>query len=144
MINGLVVDQSKGLIWVNITVPDDEWAEGLVESPYPEGTGYEIGEADKYYDTIVEVIDPDRGEVIASQRYDEWLMDLTGQVLPMASHPGPGDVPLPASSWIWKAGCVRNLDRSPDSRDLVKHRLEELEVETGVLRDYVAAQRAMR
>jgi len=27
--------------------------------------------------------------------------------------------------------------------DLVKHRLEELEVETGVLRDYVAARRAM-
>jgi len=28
--------------------------------------------------------------------------------------------------------------------DLVKHRLEQLETETGVLRDYVAAQRAMR
>lgn len=28
--------------------------------------------------------------------------------------------------------------------DLVKHRLEELETETGVLRDYVAAQRARR
>lgn len=28
--------------------------------------------------------------------------------------------------------------------DLVKHRLGELEVETGVLRDYVAAQRAMK
>lgn len=28
--------------------------------------------------------------------------------------------------------------------DLVKHRLEELETEAGVLRDYVAAQRAMR
>jgi signal-transduction protein with cAMP-binding, CBS, and nucleotidyltransferase domain len=26
--------------------------------------------------------------------------------------------------------------------DLVKHRLEQLEMETGVLRDYVAAQRA--
>jgi CBS domain-containing protein len=28
--------------------------------------------------------------------------------------------------------------------DLVKHRLEELETEAGVLRDYVAAQRALR
>lgn len=28
--------------------------------------------------------------------------------------------------------------------DLVKHRLEQLETETGVLRDYVAAQRAIR
>jgi CBS domain-containing protein len=28
--------------------------------------------------------------------------------------------------------------------DLVKHRLEQLETETGVLRDYVAAQRATR
>lgn len=28
--------------------------------------------------------------------------------------------------------------------DLVKHRLEQLETETGVLRDYVAAQRAVR
>lgn len=28
--------------------------------------------------------------------------------------------------------------------DLVKHRLEELELETGVLRDYVMAQRAMK
>jgi signal-transduction protein with cAMP-binding, CBS, and nucleotidyltransferase domain len=28
--------------------------------------------------------------------------------------------------------------------DLVKHRLEQLETEAGVLRDYVAAQRATR
>jgi len=35
-----------------------------------------------------------------------------------------------------------NIDGIVSVGDLVKHRLEQLETETGVLRDYVAAQRA--
>lgn len=66
-------EDSEGLIWVLIAVPDDEWDD---PSHYASRQGVPEfqGDVGRYFDTILEVIDPVRAEVIAHGRFDEHMV----------------------------------------------------------------------
>lgn len=71
-----VREDDDGLLWVASVVPDNNWAEGLRSSVGRSGrTLYGVDELNRYFDTIVEVIDPAAGTVMAtSERVDQALL----------------------------------------------------------------------
>jgi hypothetical protein len=68
LVNGLWVDPA-GRIWILGQVADPHWATGLGHDGAQHAT---IQDADKTYDTVIEVIDPTTGHAVASTRVDQW------------------------------------------------------------------------
>ena len=71
ILNGIWVDQNRR-VWTMTMVPDRRWA----KSNYVSGTERRISadERKKLYDTIVEVIDVEKGVVLARQRFEHPLL----------------------------------------------------------------------
>jgi len=64
-----------GRLWVMLTVGDPDWREHLVPFNLPDGrTLQEPDDENGVWDTIVEVIDPERRLILASQRFDMKLL----------------------------------------------------------------------
>jgi hypothetical protein len=61
-------EDAAGLLWVLIRVADANWRASLQRYETGEGSFWEPGTLDGAYDTYVEVIDPTRQLVVASQR----------------------------------------------------------------------------
>jgi hypothetical protein len=79
-ISGLWED-ATGLLWVVLNVGDARWARGLGAPRKVEGhTFYSVQEPDLVFDTVVEVLDPARGQVVSSRRFDEVLSVEEGLV----------------------------------------------------------------
>lgn len=82
-LRGLTAD-SDGLLWVLASVADPEWAG--YEIPAADGRHAEGGPhpgwnrhlEDGVFDTILEVVDPESGTVIARERYDEYFFGFAG------------------------------------------------------------------
>ena len=71
------------LLYVYIVHRDEEWAEALgAERPVGEygaengATAYEVADIDALYDTFVEVINLDEGELVARSRFDRHLIPV--------------------------------------------------------------------
>jgi hypothetical protein len=65
---------SAGRIWVLLRVPSTEWKAPLASTTAKtsEGirpAGSETGDYSNYYDSIIEIIDPRKGEVLLSKRF---------------------------------------------------------------------------
>lgn len=71
---------SAGLLWVAVFVPDREWARGIGPGPGPERP-YRIIDYNRFVDTVVEVIDPETGRLVASTRLDQFLSQGDGAYL---------------------------------------------------------------
>lgn len=75
MLVDLQVD-SRGRLWVLATVADQNWRTALVGLP-DEAHGGEVRyvpeDINDYLDTVVEVIDPDSGQLLLSSRFDAFL-----------------------------------------------------------------------
>lgn len=65
-----------GRLIVLIAVADEEWQEGVIRSPVPEGTGFTVGDYNRYFDTVVELIDPGRASLLGTTRVDEYLISM--------------------------------------------------------------------
>lgn len=78
-IRDLHVD-SAGLVWVLVTVADRRWSEGVEPSEFGP-TGYAIGDRHRFFDSIVEVIDPVAGTLVGTTRLDEALHAFVGDGL---------------------------------------------------------------
>lgn len=69
-----VAEDDRGRLWVAITVASQDWADKLVETPddaHPELGDYSFpDDRDAIYDTVLEVIDPVAGKVIATATFD--------------------------------------------------------------------------
>jgi hypothetical protein len=93
LVRGLQVD-SQGLIYVFVGVPDPNWrraatsagsrgraatgdTSGGARSASPTPTNLTPSDLERFYDTIVEVIDPLQGQLLVSARYDEILLPTT-------------------------------------------------------------------
>ena len=77
---GIEVD-GQDRIWVLIRVASDRWAEGfrkVGEEEHPELGPYLLDDFDVAYDTVLEVIDPGSGSVIATAITDQALFLLMG------------------------------------------------------------------
>ncbi|MDX1450435.1 MAG: hypothetical protein R3246_15405, partial [Acidimicrobiia bacterium] len=58
---------AEGRIWVMYSVPDDDWEEVVgTDGPH----GFSVEDYHGYYDTVVEVIDPEETRVVAMSRFD--------------------------------------------------------------------------
>jgi hypothetical protein len=65
---------SAGRLWVIVHVADEKWTSGLgnVRGMYNRQVRG-IADTDNYWDSIIEVIDPVAGTLVASQRFDQAL-----------------------------------------------------------------------
>lgn len=77
-----IYEDEEGLVWVGIHVPDPEWEEAFGPGKDPYGRPTErVQNPQDYYDTVIEVIDPERSEVVASVRVDEPIKGFTSSGL---------------------------------------------------------------
>jgi hypothetical protein len=64
-------DRATGWIWTILNVPDPNWRSGLGAPQRMEGqTAYPIVDFQRVFDTVVEVLDPENGRVVARRRFD--------------------------------------------------------------------------
>ena len=75
--NSVIMDlrmDSTGKLWVIAHVADENWTSGLgnVRGLYNRQVRG-VADANKYWDSIIEVIDPVAGTLVASQRFDQTL-----------------------------------------------------------------------
>jgi hypothetical protein len=62
-----------GRLWIRFFVPDRRWQAALQRLPSGE---QDVVDPSRYFDTIVDVVDPLSGSVLASRRFDEYLGPL--------------------------------------------------------------------
>lgn len=99
-----VAVDGAGRLWIKILVPDRDWRRAVrAGGPH----GYTVRDRAGYYDTLIEVIDPRRGRVLASRRFPE-LVQLLGHDRIGAVVTGADDIPRFV---VWRAQLV-----SPPSR----------------------------
>ena len=78
MIGALNIDE-VGRMWVLIQVPDPHWRRAFVADPTdPSGYRYS-GDPTQYFDTIVEVLDLARNQVVVRERFDEQIVAFVGR-----------------------------------------------------------------
>ena len=78
-----------GRLWVRTVVADPNWRRAVQRGgPH----GYTVQDYDGYRDTVIEVIDPQRGRVLASRRFP-MMVDLLGEDRLGTVMTGPDDVP---------------------------------------------------
>ena len=67
-------EDSSGLLWVLISVADDDWRQALtLRRDHPDGPTYVPRDMHSYFDTIVEVLDPATGRLLSSARVDRYI-----------------------------------------------------------------------
>lgn len=72
-----IQQDSAGLVWVLIQVPDARWQQALRPGTISEGKQYyNLTDYNEYLDTIIEVIDPRTDSLVTSRRFDTALSDL--------------------------------------------------------------------
>jgi hypothetical protein len=69
---------SVGLLWVFIARADNEWHKALVPDRAIPGGYTQTDDWDQFFDTVVEVLDLKRGQVIASARFDQFFLSSMG------------------------------------------------------------------
>lgn len=68
---GLIHADRAGRLWVVLQVPDPRWEESLVMRPDPYGRERLVpGNPRQYQDSVIEVIDPETGRIVARARTD--------------------------------------------------------------------------
>lgn len=66
-----IVEDAGGLVWLLTAVPDARWREALGEEVQGTRESYvSIADWARFTDSIIEVIDPTAGQVVASLRFD--------------------------------------------------------------------------
>lgn len=68
--------ESPRRLWITALVADNHWKTGLGVRRGERGNALTVADPNRYYDTVLEVIDPVSGTVLASRRVDEALYEL--------------------------------------------------------------------
>lgn len=71
-----VVEDSTGLLWVLIGVSDPDWRSAV--RPGGDGDHVQVIDDHGYRDTVIEVLDPENGIVLATARIDERVTQFVG------------------------------------------------------------------
>ncbi len=72
-------EDAEGLLWVLVAVPDARWRTQVRRGQGAHG--HAVADEQEYYDTIIEVIDPRRGELLASRRVGEYIRQFVDDAL---------------------------------------------------------------
>lgn len=72
-----------GLLWVFMIRADPSWREGIRREPDPVhgGTNERIVDYDLVYDTVIEILDPEQGALVASVTLDEALRSRGSMIM---------------------------------------------------------------
>jgi hypothetical protein len=98
-VEGVQVD-SAGLLWVLYSVAAAEWHRGLVLDDPDRGT-YWVKDWNLVFDSVIDVIDPAAGTLLASVRHDEFFWGWVGEgLLPSFRWSGPHS--LQPRIHVWK------------------------------------------
>lgn len=90
-------EDASGLLWVLIRVPDPEWQDAFVEKPDPYGrVSRRVENMHDYMDTVIEVIDPEGGVVVARAQHDLAFSGFAGDIFAYAEVHTPEGHPLVA------------------------------------------------
>jgi hypothetical protein len=99
-------EDTRGMLWVHTITADGRWPSALGELPGVDGKPrYYVASRDLYFDTRIEIIDPENGRLIATAKYDSELPTFT---------PGPylSRVLKGPSGWlvgeVWSVRLVGN------------------------------------
>lgn len=72
-------ESGDGLLWVLVTIADDEWREGL--EPTPDTAAalrgvvlYRTRDYDRLHDSVLELVDPVNSRLVLSQRFDKYFL----------------------------------------------------------------------
>ena len=79
-----VREDSQGLLWAIVLVPDSNWAEGLSASPVRGEGGtaiYQTEDPERVMDSYIEVMDPRSGRLLLSRRFDGLFTFLINDTL---------------------------------------------------------------
>jgi hypothetical protein len=69
-----VYEDRAGRLWVTTLIPDSAWRQSVSDSTMASGkASWRIANYDKYFDTVLEVLDPATRRVLASRRLDGCL-----------------------------------------------------------------------
>lgn len=72
----------NGLLWVFSTVPVPDWQDGMTRTT--DGAGWRMDDPNRVYDTVIDVIDPAKGQLLATRRFEgsaTWsLLDGTPRI----------------------------------------------------------------
>jgi hypothetical protein len=84
----------EGLIWVLVSVPGERWEEGIGHGrDLYGGTTARVLHPDLYWDTVVEVINPESAEVVARARLPQHIERFAGQGLAVSEEIDAGAEP---------------------------------------------------
>lgn len=99
-----------GRLWTLIRVADPKWADAQTERGRLQGIIPVVGYSSetRYYDSIIEVIDPDSGRLIASRRFDEYIYNFNQDGHYNAYHATDEGEPFVE---VWRAAVVRKTIR---------------------------------
>jgi hypothetical protein len=92
------VYERDGLLWVFMLVADPRWDEQLIPSDDAHGERF-VGTRREYRDTIVEVIKPETGELLARQRIDEVLFPIEPGMVGAVTWADEGSIALRYGVW---------------------------------------------
>jgi hypothetical protein len=83
-----------GLLWLLTYTADPDWMDAAEDGKDPYGRSSKvIRDLSRYYDTVIEVVDPAEGEVIASLRMDQRLDRFAGHRLVYGETQSPAGSP---------------------------------------------------
>ena len=75
-----VFEDAQGFVWLAFQVPDEDWKDALTTRTAPGGRTLHISrDQNLMYDTIIEVIDPDEGKVVATGRHPSAVWGFTNE-----------------------------------------------------------------
>jgi len=100
-----VWEDPEGLLWTAVIVPDPKWRDALSRSP---GGELRVGSHHGFLDTIVEVMDPTSGNLIASQRFDLFFEHFTPEGLLTSYREADNGLPFID---IWRVTLIQDLGR---------------------------------
>ncbi len=72
-----LIEDEGGLLWIFTAIADADYQRGLrprEDVRSPDQARFAMADFDRYLDTVVDIIDPATGQLVASQRFDEFMM----------------------------------------------------------------------
>lgn len=105
-------EDADGRLWLLISVASERWADGFVATgagAHPELGGFVLDDWNVAYDTVVEVIDPATGCVLASQTVDELMPYFVGPGWALSSREDARGNPV---RQLWRLRLQRSVDQS--------------------------------
>jgi hypothetical protein len=82
-ITAIHASKDGSALWVLVRLPDRAWR-AAVDTVFHETPGVIARNPDRYFDTVIEVIDVRRRSVVARQRVDQFLRGFAGDRLPFS------------------------------------------------------------